>query len=69
LSRFANVVVADADLGLGMLICKSLFVPQDLAKTLRLKIASVHTGMEEITSQSNLQAFAELQALDHKWGK
>lgn len=66
LSRFANVVVADADLGLGMLICKSLFVPQDLAKTLRLKIASVHTGMEEITSQLNLQAFGDLQTQDHK---
>lgn len=47
LSRFANAIVTDSDLGLGMLMCKSLFVPQDLANTLRRKVNSVHKSMEE----------------------
>lgn len=59
LNRFAHAIVADADLGLDMLMCKSLFVPQDLAKTLRLKITSVNKGLDESASQLNLQSFAD----------
>ena len=60
-SRFANAIVTDSDLGLGMLMCKSLFVPQDLAKTLRHKVTSVHKSMEETVRLLSPHSLTDMQ--------
>jgi hypothetical protein len=52
LHRVASAMVGDADLGLDILACKSLFLPQDVASTLLVKVALVHRGVVAIDDDS-----------------
>jgi hypothetical protein len=52
LARYAKTVVDDADFGLDILLCKSIFVPKESGSTLRSKIAAVHRRLDESSSES-----------------
>jgi hypothetical protein len=52
LTRYAKTVVDDADFGLDILLCKSIFVPKESGSTLRSKIAAVHRRLDESSSES-----------------
>jgi hypothetical protein len=47
LTRYAKAMAGDADFGLDVLLCKSIFVPKDCGAILRSKISSVHRCLDE----------------------
>jgi hypothetical protein len=53
LTRYAKAMVSDADWGLDILLCKSIFVPTECSKILRSRIAAVHRFLDDTISESS----------------
>jgi hypothetical protein len=52
LTRYAKAMVRDADWGLDILLCKSIFVPTECSMILRGRIAAVHRFLDDTISES-----------------
>jgi hypothetical protein len=53
LTRYAKAMVRDADWGLDVLLCKSIFVPTECSMILRSRIAAVHRFFDDTISESS----------------